>query len=63
MAGPGAQTEASFAASHPPTGLRAEMLERRPRQAAAVTLTESVAAHIDDELAGYQKRVRREPAD
>jgi heat shock protein HtpX len=53
-------TEVSLYASHPPTGLRAEMLERRPRQAAAVTLTESEAAHIDDELAVHQKRVLRE---
>jgi Zn-dependent protease with chaperone function len=53
-------TEVSLYASHPPTGLRAEMLERRPRQAAAVTLTESDAAHIDDELAVHEKRVLRE---
>lgn len=53
-------TEVSLYASHPPTGLRAEMLERRPRQAAAVTLTESEAARIDDELAVHQKRVLRE---
>jgi heat shock protein HtpX len=53
-------TEVSLYASHPPAGLRAEMLERRPRQAAAVTLTESEAAHIDDELAVHQKRVLRE---
>jgi Zn-dependent protease with chaperone function len=53
-------TEASLYSSHPPTGLRAEMLERRPRLAAAVTLTESEAAHIDDELAVHQRRVLRE---
>ncbi|MFI7599783.1 M48 family metalloprotease [Actinoplanes sp. NPDC049681] len=56
------QTEVSLYASHPPAGLRAEMLERRPGQAAAVTLTESEAAHIDDELAVHQKRVLRELA-
>jgi len=55
-------TEVSLYASHPPAGLRAEMLERRPRQAAAVTLTESEAAHIHDELAVHQKRVLRELA-
>ena len=53
-------TEVSLYASHPPAGLRAEMLERRPRQAAAVILTESDAAHIDDELAVHQKTVRLE---
>jgi heat shock protein HtpX len=50
------QTEVSLYASHPPTGLRAEMLQRRPAQAAAVTLTEAEAAHIDDELAVHEKR-------
>jgi heat shock protein HtpX len=53
-------TEVSLYASHPPAGLRAEMLERRPRQAAAVTLTETEAAHIDNELAVHKKRVLRE---
>jgi heat shock protein HtpX len=53
-------TEVSLYASHPPTGLRAEMLERRPAQAAAVTLTESEAAQIDQELAVHEKRVIRE---
>ena len=53
-------TEVSLYASHPPTGLRAEMLERRPRQAAAVTVAESDLARIDDELAVHQKRVLRE---
>ena len=56
-------TEASLNASHPPTGLRAEMLERRPRQDAAVTLSEVTAAAIDQELAGYQKRAVRELRD
>ncbi len=55
-------TEVSLYASHPPAGLRAEMLERRPRQTAAVTLTESEAAHIDNELAVHQKSVLRELA-
>jgi hypothetical protein len=55
-------TDAQFAAlaEHPPSGLRAQMLERHPRQPAAVTLTETEAAHIDDELAVHQKRVLRE---
>jgi heat shock protein HtpX len=53
-------TQVSLSASHPPAGLRAEMLERHPRTAAAVTLTEAEAAHIDDELAVHQKRVLRE---
>ncbi|GAA2614862.1 hypothetical protein Adu01nite_33250 [Paractinoplanes durhamensis] len=53
-------TETSLYASHPPAGLRAEMLEQRPRLAAAVTLTEAEAAHIDEELAVHQRRVLRE---
>jgi len=53
-------TDVSLYASHPPAGLRAEMLQRRPRQAATVTLTETETAHIDDELAVHQKRVMRE---
>lgn len=52
--------EASLFASHPPTGLRSAMLERRPAQAASVVLTEAWAARIDDELAGYVESVRRE---
>jgi hypothetical protein len=32
------------------------MLQRRPAQAAAVTLTEAEAAHIDDELAVHEKK-------
>ncbi|MEV4347045.1 M48 family metalloprotease [Actinoplanes sp. NPDC049596] len=52
------RTEVSLFASHPPTALRAEMLERRPRQAAAVTLTEAESARIDAELATPAKRVR-----
>jgi Zn-dependent protease with chaperone function len=53
-------TDVSLYYSHPPAGLRAEMLERRPRLAAAVTLTETEAARIDGELAVHQKRVLRE---
>jgi heat shock protein HtpX len=55
-------TDASLFASHPPTGLRAEMLERRPRVAAAVTLLEPEAARIDDELKQFAERVRRDLA-
>ncbi|MCO8277088.1 M48 family metallopeptidase [Actinoplanes sp. TRM 88003] len=53
-------TDVSLFASHPPAGLRAAMLERTPRQAAAVTVAESDIARIDDELAVHQKRVLRE---
>lgn len=53
-------TQVSLHASHPPAGLRTTMLERRPRLAATVTLTESDAARIDEELAVHQKQVRRE---
>nr|BFE72055.1 hypothetical protein GCM10020092_053560 [Actinoplanes digitatis] len=54
--------EVSLFASHPPTGLRARMLERRPRHAAAVTLTEQQAERIDNEIAGPVERVRRDLA-
>jgi heat shock protein HtpX len=53
-------TEVSLHASHPPTGLRAAMLERRPRLGATVTLTESDAARIDEEFAVHQRKVRLE---
>ncbi|MFI5492760.1 M48 family metalloprotease [Actinoplanes sp. NPDC051859] len=43
--------EVSLFASHPPSGLRAAMLEQRPQHAAQVTLTESQSARIDDEIA------------
>jgi heat shock protein HtpX len=52
-------TEASLFASHPPTGLRAEMLERRPAQPAAIVLDEDTAARIDTELIPCVKSVRR----
>jgi hypothetical protein len=55
--------ESSLFASHPPNGLRAEMLERRPGIPAAVILDETTAARIDGELGPFEKRVRREPAD
>jgi Zn-dependent protease with chaperone function len=54
--------EVSLFASHPPTGLRARMLERRPQQAAAVTLTPQQAERIDNEIAGPVERVRRDLA-
>ncbi|GGN90758.1 hypothetical protein GCM10010112_76470 [Actinoplanes lobatus] len=52
--------EVSLFASHPPSGFRVAMLERRPRQSAAVTLTDGDAARIDAELAVHEKTVRRE---
>ena len=42
---------ASLFVTHPPSGLRAQMLESRPYVAPAVVLTESVSAAIDAELA------------
>jgi heat shock protein HtpX len=56
------RTEVSLYASHPPSGLRAQMLERRPSQTAVVTLTDLDAADIDRELAEHQRRVVRELA-
>jgi Zn-dependent protease with chaperone function len=54
--------ETSLFASHPPTGLRAGMLERRPQQAAGVVLTEQQAERIDREIAGPVERIRRDLA-
>jgi Zn-dependent protease with chaperone function len=54
--------ETSLFASHPPTGLRARMLESRPQQAAGVVLTEQQAERIDHEIAGPVERVRRDLA-
>jgi heat shock protein HtpX len=52
-------TEASLFASHPPTGRRAEMLERRPAYPPAMTLDEATSARIDEELRPFTDRVRR----
>ncbi len=54
--------EVSLFASHPPTGLRATMLEHRPARPAAITLTAGESGRIDAELAGHYERVRRELA-
>ncbi|WP_433368247.1 M48 family metalloprotease [Actinoplanes sp. CA-142083] len=56
-------SEASLFASHPPTGLRAEMLERRPALPAAVTLDEATSTRIDGEVGKLAERVRRALAD
>jgi Zn-dependent protease with chaperone function len=51
--------EVSMSATHPPTGLRARMIESRPRQAGAVTLTAAQSARIDEELAtAYRSALR-----
>ncbi|XVU21888.1 M48 family metalloprotease [Actinoplanes sp. CA-054009] len=52
------RAEASLFASHPPSGLRAEMVRARPQLPAAVVLTEAESARIDAELAPHVKRVR-----
>jgi heat shock protein HtpX len=54
--------EVSLFASHPPTGLRAAMLESRPAQPAAIELAESDSARIDEELADHYEGVRGELA-
>ena len=54
--------EVSLFASHPPSGLRAQMLERRPQHAAGVVLTEQQSERIDAELAGPVEQIRRELA-
>jgi heat shock protein HtpX len=53
------RTQSSLAASHPPNGLRAEMLERRPEQPAAVRLDDAASDRIDAELGRLAERVRR----
>ena len=54
--------ETSLFATHPPTGLRARMLETRPQHAAGVVLTEQQAERIDREIAGPVERIRRDLA-
>ncbi|GIH17479.1 M48 family metallopeptidase [Rugosimonospora africana] len=51
--------EVSMSATHPPTGLRARMIESRPPQAATVTLSAADCARIDDELAAAYGSARR----
>ena len=51
--------EASFFASHPPTGLRARMLRARPYQPPALTLTPTRDESLDRELATIQESFRR----
>jgi len=52
-------TGVSLFASHPPTGLRAEMLEKRRQNPAAVRLGEAASARIDEELDAFSPQVRR----
>jgi hypothetical protein len=54
--------EVSMSAIHPPTGLRARMIESRPRRVAAVTLTGADSARIDQELAPAYRSAGRELA-
>jgi hypothetical protein len=54
--------ETSLFATHPPTGLRARLLESRPQHAAGVVLTEQQAKRIDREIAGPVERIRRDLA-
>jgi len=54
--------EVSLFATHPPTGLRARMIESRPYQPAAVTLTAADSERIDQELAKAYDFARRDLA-
>jgi heat shock protein HtpX len=54
--------EVSMFAAHPPTGMRARMVESRPYEAAAVTLTAADAQRIDEELAKPLADARRDLA-
>lgn len=54
-----ARADVSMFRSHPPAGLRAELVASRPYQAAAVVLTESDAERMDTELKRQYERTRR----
>jgi len=54
--------EVSLFAAHPPTGLRARMIESRPSRSAAVTLTAADSERIDQELAKAYDLARRDLA-
>jgi Zn-dependent protease with chaperone function len=54
--------EVSLFATHPPTGLRARMIESRPYQPAAVVLTAADSARIDEELTKAYDIARRDLA-
>jgi hypothetical protein len=46
-------------ASHPPSGLRARLLENRPARTATVTLDQADNARIDAELRSRYDALRR----
>ncbi|WP_232533767.1 M48 family metalloprotease [Plantactinospora sp. KBS50] len=54
--------DVSLFASHPPSGLRARLVEARPHRDPRIVLTEDRAARIDAELAAEFAAVRRELA-
>lgn len=54
--------EVSLFATHPPTGLRARMIESRPYRTAAVVLTAADSERIDQELAKAYDIARRDLA-
>ncbi|WP_345631425.1 M48 family metallopeptidase [Rugosimonospora acidiphila] len=56
------RNEVSMSATHPPTGLRARMIESRPPRTAAVTLSAGDSARIDAELAELYRAARRQLA-
>lgn len=56
------RAEADLLASHPPTGLRARMVESWPAQHAAIELTEADSDRIDAELAKRYLRAGRDLA-
>jgi Zn-dependent protease with chaperone function len=52
--------ETSLFASHPPTALRARMVESRPAQTASVGLSQAESGQIDNELAPYVAEARKD---
>jgi hypothetical protein len=54
--------EVSLFATHPPTGLRARMIESRPYRPPAVTLGAAESTRIDEELAKAYDVARRDIA-
>ena len=56
------RTETRLLQTHPPTGLRAQLVAEMPIGAAEVTCSEAESARIDGELAGLYGKTRRDVA-
>jgi Zn-dependent protease with chaperone function len=56
------RTDVSLWTTHPPAGLRAWLVEAMPPYPPTIVLSEADSTVIDDELAGYYQRARRDLA-